>query len=344
MPTRSQFGPPAVAAIVVLAALGVAGPAAAVPPTISGADGDLWSVAPSYTVSATAPVAARARWDWRASNGQDGRSTQAPFTITLDRLFEEGPATLTVTQTRGGLGIAETATRSFTIDRTPPAAVALGVPATAAAGTDIPISWTAGEPGGRFTLRVRRATGEVVQGPVDTVAASARITPLEPGSYEVGVVQTDGAGNAGPEALAPLAIPVPAVPAFTPPLVQAVAAAATKPTRPSYQLPARNAARLTPRRGARITARRPVLRWPRGTARTQLYNVQLFRVVERTRTASRAPLLRKVQSSFPRDRRLRTVPLARGACYVWRVWPYAGSGFTAEPLGLSSFCVVGARL
>ena len=186
-----------------LAGLVVAAPAVAAPPVISGADGDRWSTAPTYTVTAGTPVVARARFQWRTSTGEDGDSDTAPFTITLEDPLVEGPVTLTVTQRPRGLGIAESSQRRFVIDLTPPVAVALTVPASAPAGTEVPVSWTGGEAGARYTLRVRTPVGAPVQGPVETTATSARVVPLEPGSYVVSLVQTDAAGNAGPEATAP---------------------------------------------------------------------------------------------------------------------------------------------
>ncbi len=324
-----------------VAGLVVAAPAVAAPPVISGADGDRWSTAPTYTVTAGTPVVARARFQWRTSTGEDGDSDTAPFTITLEDPLVEGPVTLTVTQRPRGLGIAESSQRRFVIDLTPPDAVALTVPASAPAGTEVPVSWTAGETGARYTLRVRTASGALVQGPVETTATSARVVPLEPGSYVVSLVQTDAAGNAGPEATAPLAIPPSDVPAFTPPVVPVPPPTSTTTTTP--RLPSSNPGRLTPRRASRLSTRRPVLRWARGPAGTRLYNVQLFRVYPKQLTASGGPRLRKVSSSFPRLRRVRAPTLARGACYVWRVWPYGRSGFTAKPLGLSNFCVAPAR-
>ena len=47
-------------------------------------------------------------------------------------------------------------------------------------------------------------------------------------------------------------------------------------------------------------------------------------------------------SVFPRGNRYRLPPgarLASGACYIWRVWPYARKRFTPRPLGVSNFCV-----
>jgi hypothetical protein len=53
-----------------------------------------------------------------------------------------------------------------------------------------------------------------------------------------------------------------------------------------------------------------------------------------------------VSTAFPRNRQYR-VPKAKmlpGACYVWRVWPYLGTRFTAEPLGISNFCIASRKV
>jgi hypothetical protein len=111
------------------------------------------------------------------------------------------------------------------------------------------------------------------------------------------------------------------------------------------RLPSRNAARLRPGRAATVRILRPLLRWRKGPAGTAFYNVQLFRV--RTAPAGRAMAsavsLRKIRSAFPRAPRVRTPRLARGACYVWRVWPHRGGRYTPAPLGVSHFCVARAR-
>jgi len=87
-----------------------------------------------------------------------------------------------------------------------------------------------------------------------------------------------------------------------------------------------------------------VLRWSRGPAGTKLYNIQIFRVVRKR--IGKAPVIRKVHSAFPRSRRYR-VPKAKmrpGACYVWRVWPYLGTRFTSQPLGISNFCIASRKV
>jgi hypothetical protein len=143
---------------------------------------------------------------------------------------------------------------------------------------------------------------------------------LPPGAYVFEARQTDAAGNVGEWGSEPFAI-LPG-PAATP---------ATTRTR----LPRRNVKNLIPRVGAKISATRPTLRWKGARPGTRLFNVQIFKVGTGNR-------LTKVHSAFPRVARYaipRRARLTRGVCYVWRVWPYQGTQFTEQPLGVSHFCV-----
>lgn len=337
MPHPFRLVPRLVVVGAALVPLTAVAPAVAVPPLVSGADSDLWRTDPTYTVSIGGPATtARNVYKWEASSGASGTSDVAPFTVTLATpQFPEGPGTFSVTQRpRQIFARAETTTRAFTVDRTAPAAVTLSIPPTNTAGTVTPVSWSAGEPGARYALRVQRDGGGVVQGPVDTASTSAHVVPLEPGAFVVSVVQIDPAGNVSPEASARRTIPDAVVPAFVPPVVAVVGGPTPR------KLAAVNSTRLTPKAATRFASRRPVLRWVRGPSGTRLYNLQIFRGYPRRRTATGAPpVLRKGSSTFPKGRRKRTPLLARGVCYVWRIWPYRGSDFTPKPLGLSNFCV-----
>ncbi len=93
------------------------------------------------------------------------------------------------------------------------------------------------------------------------------------------------------------------------------------------RLPMRQRQRLTPAVGATVPAVRPTLRWTAGPKGTRIYNVQVFRVTKKAK-------LREVLSAFPAPaalRRPRRKALARGQCYVWRVWPFRGSGPRRAP-------------
>jgi hypothetical protein len=92
-----------------------------------------------------------------------------------------------------------------------------------------------------------------------------------------------------------------------------------------------------------VATQRPVLRWKKGPRGTTLYNVQVFRVTGVGSARASSVRLRKVSSAFPHGRRMRTRTLAKGACYVWRVWPFKAHRFTKSPLGVSHFCVMRRR-
>ena len=221
------------------------------------------------------------------------------------------------------------AAAAFTIDATPPAAPTISSSRPSpTVGITPSFSWSGVEAGATSWWRVIGAGGVVVRGPSNTSAVSAAPAPLGSGSYSFEVRQVDAVGNAGPWATEPFAIlPAPAASATVTKVAPKLKAAS--------KLPASNTRRLKPRVGAKITSRRPVLRWTRGPKGTRLYNVQIFIVGKNN-------ALRKVRTTFPRKRAFRPgrrAALKKGACYVWRVWPYRKSSFTAKPLGVSHFCI-----
>jgi len=228
---------------------------------------------------------------------------------------------------RNSAGIeGEPAARVFTVDATPPPAPS---PAAGGAGqgrgATPAFSWRSTEPGSVSTWRVRGANGTVVEGPTETAQTSATPDPLTPGAYVFEARQTDAAGNVGAWGSEPFSV-LPTV--ATPKSGQSLGTAGT----PVGRL-RRSAGRLSPPAGATITTTRPVLRWRGAPAGTGLYNLQLFRVGAGNR-------LTKVASAFPGAARYQPAAgLRRGSCFVWRVWPYRGRGYTASPLGVSDFCV-----
>ena len=86
-----------------------------------------------------------------------------------------------------------------------------------------------------------------------------------------------------------------------------------------------------------------MLRWKKGPRGTKLYNLQIFQVTARKGKAK--PKVTKVLSRFPRGRQFRPPNrnLKPNTCYVWRVWPYTGTAFTARPVGVSNFCTAGVQ-
>ncbi len=176
-------------------------------------------------------------------------------------------------------------------------------------------AWAGLERGAVVTWRVLRPSGAVVQGPAHVPGGQVTPAALRPGSYVFEARQTDLAGNAGPPAADPFVV--------LPRLAAGI------------RLPMRHTGRLSPRVGATVPVVRPTLRWSAGPKGTRIYNVQVFRVADGAN-------LRKVLSAFPRRQRYivpRRKSLARGACYVWRVWPFRGARALPSPLGVSHFCV-----
>jgi hypothetical protein len=289
------------------------------PPVVSGADTDLWNTGPVYSVAFDGPFLL-----WTASNDDHGYATASPATVVSGRPFAEGPQWIRFTDQGGQT------TRTFTVDLTPPGPLAVSGPATGPAGTAVAFSWTGGEPGARYTWRL---DGPSAQAPVTTTTPTAQTGPLSAGSYTFTVNQTDLAGNAGPAGTATLTISPPV-------LAPAPPAAIARPQPVIVKLPTEHPDRLLPRAAAMVATQRPMLRWKKGPSGTRLYNVQVFRVTGVGSARASAVRLRKISSAFPHGRKMRTRTLAKGGCYVWRVWPYKAHGFTKAPLGVSHFCVM----
>ncbi len=326
--------------------------AAAAPPVISGADGDQWNTTPTYVVNGGAFGRA---WFWQAG-GQSAISQTSPFQVPLKGL-KDGSYTLTVIQVNdrnapgpqpGARPPYEQAVRTFVIDTQKPKAVTIAGPSAITAPAQLDVGWTGGEKGATFTWSVVIPNGPgakddtLVQGPVDTSTPAASVPGLAAGSYEVTVTQRDLAGNVSSVAKLPVSVvapPAPEPPAVAPAAVPAAAPPTALPPT-VVRLPAANTKKLRPARAATLRILRPVLRWQEGPRGTSLYNLQLFRVrTVKTTSAATAVSLRKVNSVFPRSTRFRTGTLQRGACYVWRVWPYRAGSFTKKPLGVSHFCI-----
>jgi hypothetical protein len=297
------------------------------PAITEGPVGPTRTTAPVFAWTGTA--ASTFRWDVTAVGVDDtrvvqqgsGAATRAALTALPD-----GDYVFRVTQVSGVGVVSAEATRNFEVDTLAPAPpVITGRPAS----TGGAFSWTT-EPGA--TSRWVITAGGLPIGPAaDTPTTSASVTGLGAGAYGFSVQQIDAAGNVSAPAGEAFAIATPAAPA-------------APAARETAVLPRRNAARLYPKAGVTVRTRTPVLRWARGPAGTRLYNVQLFRAAKGPN--GRVTAVKKVLSAFPKKRSY-TVPrtkLRPGTCYVWRVWPYRGKGFTRTPLGVSNFCVASARV
>lgn len=288
-----------------------------VPPTILGG--------PAGPTNQTVPVfswggtRASSAWTLLGADGaavQTGDVASGTGSAQLTTLGD-GAYTFRVLQRSRQGADSPAATRAFTVDTQSPAILLItAVPSFPTLNASPTFAWAGVEAGAKVTWQVIGVGGNTVRGPVVTAAGSARVGPLPQGSFLFQVRQTDAAGNSSDWRSEPFA----------------VAPGATVTGGP--KLPSRNAKALTPRLGARITTSRPLLRW-KASAHARLYNVQIFRVAARGRLA-------KIRSVFPRGNRFRLSKkrqLPKGACYVWRVWPYLGRSFTKKPLGVSHFCV-----
>ena len=206
------------------------------------------------------------------------------------------------------------AARAFVVDATAP-----GAPVPALAGRTS-FTWTGMEPGATATWRVTTGDGHVVAGPSDTAGARADAGAMRPGHYVFEVRQTDAAGNAGAWARLPFR-------------------GRERRGRGVHDGPGRLAPAhrpAAPRGRRRRHDAPPGLRWTAGPRGTSLYNVQVFEVA--------GTRLKKVRSAYPAGTRFvlpQRQALRAGRCYVWRVWPYRGRGYTAAPLAVSDFCVRG---
>jgi hypothetical protein len=298
-------------------------------PTITGGPaGPTRETTPTFSWSGTEPS-----FSWDVTRAGDADPAQAgkgaAKQVTLNALTD-GEYTFRVSQVTALGAQGPEVTQAFSVDTTPPAPpVITGRPANPTA-TPAAFAWST-ETGAFSRWQVVDGAGAAVKGPSDTPATSVTVGALASGAYTFRVSQVDAAGNVSP----------PAAEAFAVQLPPGTVVATPKPR--AVPLPTQNAGRLTPRAGRRVATIRPIFRWKKGPAGTTLYNVQVFRVVKKR--AGRAATIKKIHSAFPRATRYRSPKkLAAGQCYVWRVWPYTGSSFTAQPLGISNFCVVSSKV
>jgi hypothetical protein len=295
-------------------------------PTITdGPAGPTSSATPSFSWSGTRVSSTWTLTDANGSQLQTASPATASGQATMAALTD-GSYVFRVVQRNLEGKTSPQATRPFTVDTVAPGILSITANQATPGVTPTPsFRWTGLEAGATSAWRVTGSGGVTVEGPTVTPTPAATVGPLPAGSYVFEARQSDAAGNPGPWQSEPFAVlPSPAAPV-----------AASSNGR-KLKLPVRNPKRLTPRVGARVSSTRPVLRWKGAPSRTRLFNVQVFKVVGKTTR------LRKVLTAFPTASRYR-IPkkhkLAKGSCYVWRVWPYRGSSFTVNPLGVSHFCV-----
>lgn len=265
-----------------------------------------------------------------ATTTQSGKGAARQVTL---KALADGDYTFRVSQVTALNAEGPEVTQAFTVDTVRPAAPV--ITARPAAPTSVPagFAWTT-EAGAYSRWQVVGAGGAVVKGPSDSVAAAVNVGALASGAYTFRVAQVDPAGNVSDTTSEAFTVQLPA---GTP------AGGAPAAKRPVIALPKQNAGRLRPRAGRIIATLRPMFRWTKGPRGTTLYNLQIFQVTKRE--AGKAPTIVKVHTAFPRGTTYKLPRKVRaGQCYVWRVWPYAGSSFTPKPLGISNFCVASAKV
>ena len=299
--------------------------APASPAITQGPSGPVRDTQPTFSWAGTAQAA----FVWSVTpEGADvpAQSGSGPATTATLQALPDGPYVFSVSQVSAAGVPGVEATRSFTVDTVaPPPPTITSRPPVPSNVAGPSYAWT-GEEGSTFRWQVLTAAGASAQSPVETAAATATVGPFGPGAYVFRVSQVDRAGNVSGAAVDALTI--------------AGAVAAPRPA--VARLPALRSAKLSPKPNTTLMTKRPNFGWQKGPAGTTLYNLQVFRVGKKGSPSTKVV---KVFSAFPRHRHYRPAAgkLRAGFCYVWRVWPYVGSGFTKEPLGVSNFCVGTAK-
>lgn len=295
-------------------------------PTITGGPlGPTRDTTPTFSWSGTentfqwSLTAAGAASPLRTGRGQGVRqATLPPLT--------DGDYTFRVRQVTPAGQPGADASRSFKVMTvSPPPPTITQRPSPGASGP-VTFGWST-VPGAYSRWQVLATGGAIVAGPNDTPQSTAVVPALAAGAYTFQVLQVDPAGNVSGTTSETFTTSDPG-----------------GTTNLLVGLPRQNARRLRPLPGKTVPTRSPVLRWPRGPRGTTLYNVQVFQVIGKRRGVQTT--LRKVASAFPRGLQWRAPGsrLRAGTCYVWRVWPYTGRAFTAQPLGISNFCVASKRV
>lgn len=239
------------------------GVAGATPPTISGADTDVWNAAnptPTYVLTGSSARTA-VYWQVPGFGGSGGRS---PVDVQLSGIPD---GTYTLYALEGFRSFPEIVERNFRVDVTPPA-VTITQPTPAAQ-----------IPKGASVLAGFSCTGAVIcEG---SVASGAALDTRKVGGGTLSVRAVDDAGNVTAATVSYQVVPA-----------VGIASAGPKTL---------NAGSLRPRAGIRVPGRRPVLRW-KARKGARIYNVQVFRVrgASATKIVSAFPLTNRYR--FPAGR------------------------------------------
>lgn len=298
------------------------------PPTITGGpNAPTRDQSPTFTWDGAGP---QFQWDLLPA-GATGPIRSGGGTAQQVQLssLPDGNYTFQLSQITAAGRRSELASRSFTVDTTPPAPPTILTRPTFPSLGDAIFTWST-EPGAYSRWNVVDRNNGTVVAPTDTPVTSATLPSLAEDAYTFSVQQIDAAGNVSPATVEPFTVIAPLV-------------APSPSANIVTLLPKQNAKRLQPKAGKTLFSRSPVLRWSRGPKGTKLFNLQIFRVT--LGRNAKTPKVSKILSVFPKARAYR-VPKSKTqpkTCYVWRVWPYTGREFTPKPLGVSNYCIAGKR-
>lgn len=298
------------------------------PPTITGGpNAPTRDQSPTFTWDGAGP---QFQWDLLPA-GASGPIRSGGGTAQQVQLssLPDGNYTFQLSQITAAGRRSELASRSFTVDTTPPAPPTILTRPTFPSLGDAIFTWST-EPGAYSRWNVVDRNGGPVVNPTDTPVTSATLPSLAEDAYTFSVQQIDAAGNVSPATVEPFTVIAPLV-------------APSPSANIVTLLPKQNAKRLQPKAGKTLFSRSPVLRWTRGPKGTKLFNLQIFRVT--LGKNAKTPKVSKILSVFPKSHAYR-VPKSKTrpkTCYVWRVWPYTGREFTPKPLGVSNYCIAGRK-
>jgi hypothetical protein len=298
------------------------------PPTITGGpNAPTRDQSPTFTWDGAGP---QFEWDLlpAGATGPIRSGGGTAQTVQLSSL-PDGNYTFQLSQITAAGRRSELASRSFTVDTTPPAPPTILTRPTFPSLGDAVFTWST-EPGAYSRWNVVDRNGGSIVAPTDTPVTSATLPSLAEDAYTFSVQQIDAAGNVSPATVEPFTVIAPLV-------------APSPSANIVTLLPKQNAKRLQPKAGKTLFSRNPVLRWTRGPKGTKLFNLQIFRVT--LGKNAKTPKVSKILSVFPKAHAYR-VPKSKTqpkTCYVWRVWPYTGREFTPKPLGVSNFCIAGKK-
>ncbi|HEV2999390.1 MAG TPA: Ig-like domain repeat protein [Solirubrobacteraceae bacterium] len=173
--------------------------APAAPAITGGPTGDSQNATPSYAFTAEAGAATACRVDRGGTVVSDWGPCVSPRSYDLT-LQPDGAYTFRVRATDVAGNTGAEGTRTYTLDRTAPAAPAITSGPPADSNDDTPVYSFAAEAGTTFACRLERGATAVSDWAPCTTPAGYDLSGEVDASYTFRVRATDAAGNQGPEA------------------------------------------------------------------------------------------------------------------------------------------------